>query len=728
LRRYIYSGLIIIWFLFSGFFHTVAAQVTVTYDTHSGPVNHGVQELFKSLTNNGIPVSLRDNSSGHDADIYVISDSSELYQSEKQYRNIRIRNIDEEGFQLVVPENQHKIIVAARDGVGAMYGLLTLAGFCATGNDLFSIDPVTENPALNYRIIKFNLPWSPYRESPATSVQLATCRDLSFWEKFLDMMAENRFNVLSLWNLHPFTYMIRPVNYPKATPFSDDELADWKDFWHKLFRMANERGIQTFIVNWNIVVSPEFAKNYGAEEFNDTSRLVRNYTRECVTQLINEYPELTGIGVTLADWMNNFQGSMSAGERENWIGDTFIKGMQQAGRKVKFLHRSVLSGSPIEMRRVLDDSGFIKPALVEVKFNWSHGHSTPHLALTHDYNSGKVDNRFWNPKPENYNIEWMIRNEDFFILRWGQPGFIRNHIIENSKNYVDGYFVGSEGYIPGIDCSSLSTANQTWQYGFQKQWLFYMLWGRLLYDPSTPDSVFEQAFEMKYGKGVGKDMLKAFTLASDMPLELASFYKATWDYTLYSEGFLSAQPPDPDGFFDKSSPFISIDELINHKTLDPDMLSIPDFVGLKLDGRTLPDTMTGPLMLAEKLENQGNTALQIVMKLEKEKLNNLLAISSELEDIRTWSYLSLYFADKLRAGVALETYRKNGELVKKTDAINYLGLALGNWKEVVAHTENRYREVPLVPLTGYHMDFSWKNFLPQVEKDIDIAKAAEYKK
>jgi len=73
------------------------------------------------------------------------------------------------------------------------------------------------------------------------------------------MMAENRFNKLTLWNLHPFNYLVKTEKYPEACGFSDVEMAEWKKFRTSLFKIAKERGIETYLVNWNIFVSPEFA-------------------------------------------------------------------------------------------------------------------------------------------------------------------------------------------------------------------------------------------------------------------------------------------------------------------------------------------------------------------------------------------------------------------------------------------------------------------------------------
>jgi hypothetical protein len=237
----------------------------------------------------------------------------------------------------------------------------------------------TAQPRFAFRAVKFNLPWSPYRVGQATDLHIRTCRDLGFWERFPDMMVSNRFNALTLWNLHPFPYRARPEGFERACGFDDNELAGWRRFWHGLFRLAAERGIETTIVNRNIVVSPEFAAAYGVAERNDTSQIVRDYTRQRVTQVINEYEELSGLGVTLADWMAH----MAPAHREDWMAETFVAGMKAASRPVKFIHRSALAGSPSEMRKRIDKADLPDPVLVEVKFNGSHGHSTPRLAMYH---------------------------------------------------------------------------------------------------------------------------------------------------------------------------------------------------------------------------------------------------------------------------------------------------------------------------------------------------------
>lgn len=638
------------------------------------------------------------------------------------------KNIKAEGYRIGKKERQ--ITIQAIDHNGARYGVLALAEELAIKKDLDKIKDQLVNPTFEVRTIKFNLPWEPYRGSRSMEYHLSTCRDPNFWEAFLNMMLENRFNVLALYNMHPFPYLVKLDKYPEACPFTDKEMEDWRAFWKKLFRMAKDRGIEVYIVNWNIIIPKTFAAKHNLPERNDTSAITKDYTRESVRQLINEYKDLSGLGVTLADWMNN----MTAAQREDWIASTFVAGMHQADRKVKFMHRAVLSGSPQEMRRVIDEAKFPDPVLVEVKFNWSHGHSTPYLALTHDNTTGSIDKGFWYPEPKNYKIQWMVRNEDFWILRWGEPDFIRKHIEANTKSYVNGYHIGSEGYIPAFDYFTRTEIGKTWEYAFDRQWLFFMLWGRLLYDKHTSDQIFETAFDRKYSSNQGKQLLQAYRLVSRMPLRLASFYASTWDYTLYSEGFMAPRLPAGEyGSDDGKSLFISIDELIEHKVLDPTFISIKDYVQFISELKKIPAEKIDPITLAQELTSNADSATHLLETLRKfdGKFNS--AYRQELDDIQTWALLSRYFANKLRAGVSLHLFRQYGKMVDRENSIKLLEACLETWKEISILTDKNYYEVPYfkdnVKIDNPDVDlFSWSKYLPQVERDIEIARQSEFEK
>jgi hypothetical protein len=446
--------------------------------------------------------------------------------------------------------------------------------------------------------------------------------------------------------------------------------------------------------------------------------------------LISEYEDLTGLGITLADWMGNWgEELMTPLERENWIDETFIEGMANANRKIKFIHRAVLAGDPAEMRKVIDKADLPDKTIVEVKFNWSHGHSTPKLSLTHALNDGTIMKGFWDPKPENYFVSWMIRNEDFFVLRWGDPEFIREHIKTNHYEYVDGYFVGSEGYIPAKDYSHIEEhPHKTWKYAFEKQWLFYHLWGRLAYNPNETDEKLSTEFSIRYKDVDAVSLLSAHCLSSKVPEYIASFYKSTWDYTLYSEGFMSVVAT---GFDDEKSAFISIEELIKHETLDSRYVNIQNYVDKIINGDQFVVDAISPLKLAQTIEKECQKALSIVKSLRSE--NNIPTLISELDDIATWCHLGLYFADKLRAGVALQTFIIKNQSKDKQRALELLEKCLWHWKNVVKLTVDRYQQMPYVSMGHVNepkwsqaiSSFHWSNFLKDVEADIEYVKNIE---
>ena len=133
-------------------------------------------------------------------------------------------HLKSEAYKIVAKNKM--VEVTGGDATGLMYGLLEIKNQLKSGAT--SIVSKAESPKLMFRAIKHNLPWSTYRNSEALSLHYETCRDTAYWEAFLDMMVENRFNKLTLWNLHPFSFMVKIKKYPEASSVSDKELAEWQ--------------------------------------------------------------------------------------------------------------------------------------------------------------------------------------------------------------------------------------------------------------------------------------------------------------------------------------------------------------------------------------------------------------------------------------------------------------------------------------------------------------------
>ncbi|MDO8951125.1 MAG: hypothetical protein Q7U86_00795, partial [Draconibacterium sp.] len=201
---------------------------------------------------------------------------------------------------------------------GAMYGGLEIAenikfnGYKETYNS-------QESPAILKRGIKLNLPFdekSPTYESNSkgTSYQKAIPHvwDITFWEEWFDEMARHRYNMVSVWNNHPFTSLVLLPEYPDLAiqdvtgfdGFSKKMSIQEKiDFWRQVMKLAHARGFEFLFFNWNVWVANANGK-YGLANA-ETSDANKEYMYKSMVKLLETYPDLDGFGVTNGENKSN---------------------------------------------------------------------------------------------------------------------------------------------------------------------------------------------------------------------------------------------------------------------------------------------------------------------------------------------------------------------------------------------------------------------------------------
>ncbi|MBP6386135.1 MAG: hypothetical protein KA313_05190 [Pseudarcicella sp.] len=694
---------LLIFFLACNISNVLASNFSISIPENPKKIPYAVSKLKEALLKNNHTLTLK--KPQENADIIVRQNT----------------NLEKEGFEL--KNTNSSIQIFAPDEQGMMYGILELARQLRLGGNMSTIRPVSVLPKMHFRAIKFNLPYMAYRTDASITQHDWTCRDPKFWEAYLDNMVENRFNVLSLWSLHLFHYMVKPHNFPEATHYNDFEMGEWKIFWKNLFRMAHERGIETYIINWNTFVSPSFAAAHNVGRYNekvshfgsgDTSKITEKYTREIITQVINEYEDLDGLGITLGERM----GGQNPTERRAWLDRTIFAGMQAANRKIKFVYRAPLSADEKSggttsydndlMTRKQVEGLDVTEAFVEFKYNWSHGHSSPNLFMVH---GGKLSDAYWNPVSDKLKAVWTVRNEDFFVLRWGQPDFVRSFLKNNTKDYVAGCFIGSEVFIPAKDYISKVGNHKNWQWHFQRQWLSYAVWGNLMYNNNTSDDFFESLLAEKFGKNNGGILLNGWKNASLAPLLFASYHQGNNDLSLYTESFGSYKEFKEFKLFD-------INSIISAPVLDTiRMVNIKQFIANNEINKT---GIMNPLQLADSLTHIYFTCLKVSGYFKNNKQKQNATLLCEIADIEAWGYFSIYFADKLRAGYSLEKFRKTKDIKFKNESVLYLEKCLIHWKKY-AETLAFYNQPSFIFHTA--KPFSWTDMIVDVEKDIEIAKA-----
>ncbi len=626
---------------------------------------------------------------------------------------------DEESYSISLSRNtangqRNRVVVTGSDEKGAMYGGLDLAEQLYLGKELSAVEEKCVSPSSKVRAIKFNL---PLEETILVSRQDVEGNQWFFskdyWIRFLDMMAENRYNTLTLWSAHPFPLMVKLDKYPEASDLSQEELETNIQFFRQLFRMTKDRGIDTHIIPWNIHLPRCFAKTHGLLPYGDDSPLVRDYVKECVKATLQTYPDLTGIGTCPGEEMLN----MTSEEREEWIRDTYIAGITESGRTPlpAFWHR-FHGAEPGPLERVLA-SEYPGVTLVTIKYNDEHFLSLP--------DSHFVDSKWLTQEPKHYQIVWHLRNDDVFILRWGDPHFVKKLLGNCQRNSV-GYVVGSEVDIPGPDVlhSGKAKFHQHWQYKFEKQWFFWMLMGRLGYQNDLPESLWKDHFCRRFGVSAGDILYQAMLHVSKVVPLISCIHWGQFNGCWYPEGNIGKwNYPIPWGRgrrYQGKSKFHGILQYMFCHTISNEWQNIVEYANAQLQNRTVPEDITTPPDVARQLREIGKTTLQLLQNRHKET-----DIDREAKcmcmDAEAWANLSMYYSNKILAAIELMLFIATSKESHRENAMEYLKPALRFWKRLSMITSSHYKPCDLY----IHGKFSWDQYTKDAEHDIYLAENIE---
>jgi hypothetical protein len=202
-------------------------------------------------------------------------------------------------------------------------------------------------------------------------------------------------------------------------------------------------------------------------------------------------------------------------------------------------------------------------------------------------------------------------------------------------------------------------------------------------------------------------------------MRLASLYDSRWDFTLYGEGFMALQGEE--------THYIGVDALIKQPTLDPDYVSVADYVKRRRGGGTFRADQVTPDKLAAQLEHDNQAALALVRGIDT---RGNVALRYEVADVEAWAYLGLHLAEKLRGAIALEDFRAGGKAGDRQRAIQHLRKALGHWDQLIAVTRPIYKDMRLAHYNGNSFDanphnlFHWALIRNEVARDVEVALAA----
>lgn len=594
------------------------------------------------------------------------------------------------------------------DETGAMYGGLELAEAIQLTGSLTGVGDREVNPHIASRGIKFNIPLdarSPSYSDDSSSAQanVAEMWSMDFWKQFLDEMARQRFNMLSLWNLSPFPSLVKVPEYPKVA------LADVKKkagalwdatlqgrnmydpgwtldtlkvmtieekiaFWRGVMEYARDRGVDVSLFTWNTFVYGTEGSGYGITD-SLANPTTRDYVRKSVRALFNTYPLLTAIGITAGENM----GDADAHVKERWLWETYGLGVRdaaadaqnpsspyyRAGRVIRIIHRAHQSN----LRDIVSEFNQLPgydaaDATLSFSFKYSQAHmysSTRPLFIN--------QNDWLNTIPPGKKTWLTVRNDDMYYMRWGDPDFVRAYLTglpDSTK--IAGFYMGPDGYTWGREFVS-TEPDPPRQPVIVKMWYSFLLWGRLAYEPSLPNSHFQRILGARFAGVSSGDLFSGWASVSKILPLMTRFYWGSLDFMWYPEACWS------------NTGFATVQNIIDPKYQpmsaeedgqSPRIMSVKAYVnGEPPNGRLTPPEV------ADLLERYADAGLRRVERLAPGSDKEL---RHTLGDIKATAWLGRYYAEKIRGAVDLHRYQKAGDRRDHQRARGHLQTAAANWK------------------------------------------------
>jgi len=614
------------------------------------------------------------------------------------------------------------IKVVAGDATGTMYGGLDVAESLRLGTlDSLISESRVRSPHIINRGIKFNVPLdfrTPTYSDRATAPQanIPEMWSMDFWHGFLDEMARDRYNILSLWSLHPFPSLVKVPEFPDVAlddvwqgkagadgRFREGEVIKRMSidekiaFWREVMRYAQERGIGIYLFTWNVFTSGATGK-YGITDAMDNPAAIA-YTRASVRELVKTYPLLAGLGITAGEHMPD----ASDEAKENWLWATYGEGVRDAlgekpSRSFRMIHRFHQTGFGAITKHWKDFPGAFD---FSFKYSIAHMYSItnppmvkPALALL----------------PAGTKMWLTVRNDDIYTFRFGDPDYMRDYVVNMPPTeQLGGFYMGSDGYCPGREYLDRSPEPGPRQLVIEKQWYSFMLLGRLSYDPTLSNAHFERVLGARFPRVPPHEVYRALQAASQtMPL-ITRFFWGDIDIKWFPEG--SVQGRDNKGYLNV------LDFAEGESMPGANVLNIRQWRANLIAKR--PMNGTTPLQIADALEGASDETLSSVNRLRTQTPTaNAAEFRKTLVDCEALGWLALSYAEKIRAACDLGLYDLDGNTDEQASAMRHLGVALDAWKHYAEVRDGQY----LPALYGRAGYVNITELTSKVAADIEIAR------
>ena len=514
--------------------------------------------------------------------------------------------------------------------------------------------------------------------------------DMGRWEAYLDLLAENRFNLLDLHG----AYNLTTTSFHNLLPFfvtvpgyarvgSRRNQRENRAALRHLLAYARDRGVDVSLMS------------YSARVEGLSGAACLDYTKKAVALLLKEVPGLKRLGFRIGE----------SGETPKFYADAYVQGLHASGRTdVQFYTRSWKTN-----RTALEElAGKVNGRLtVEVKYNGEQL-GLPYQAIQGPRNSGySYMDVAGVEKP--YELLWQVRaNGTMRFWSWAETAFIRRAVRSFRFGGANGFTLEPESAYFSSDPADFYQRPEdqaVYRYQWQKNWAWYAAWGRLAYNPELPEAELIAAYRPHFGSFAGQAYAAVQASGAIVPLALA--------YRFTGPDQRNMSPETQSGALDTvhDTKVTPLSFALNTPMDDRSFIGIHEYVTSRLAGR--PDGRMGPLAVAGLMSARALETRQAVAVADSH-LAGGSAWRLLKTDLLAASYLGDYYASRIRGTLHLDDALRTGSETEFVQAREALKASRQDWSRLAGWLDPVY--APLENPQIGQRKFKWAGEGRRLEK------------
>ncbi|HEY4112374.1 hypothetical protein [Puia sp.] len=616
-----------------------------------------------------------------------------------------------------IRQQKPALVISGYDDTGLMYALQETTRHIRLGTNtrmaLDSLKDINEKPSIHTRAVSIYTMNRAYWES--------RFYDEKYWSRYLDELAENRFNSLVVvfgyengGFLAPcYPYFFNVDGYPgiRMTGLSETEQQRNLMAINRLIAMAHQRGIRFTAGIWDHIYrgGVQGGGIPGNEKAPDhpvpglvwgvTADNLTAYTKAALAEFIRQIP------VDALQFRMHGESGLKKEEEESFWADVFkmirqVKPDLQIDMRAKEL-------PPIVIRSAVSTGIRFR---IATKF-WMEQFGLPYHPTRINPDKSYLRHSYGDllRYPKEYNMAWRLWNGGTNrVLLWGDPDYVRRFMKSVHLYDGDGFEINEPLATKmeaqphdAVPFELLQPQHRYYDYEFQRYWHLFQVFGQIGYNPNTSSESWDKEFEARFGKMTGPLIEQALHRASGiLPRIIASCYP--YSYFPMTRGWAEKQ---------------RLGDLPTYaKAESSDLCQFADFddeAGLLLTGEE-----TARIRPAENSQWFAQAARDIQALTNQVKKKGDLVnkeLGSTLADLGILSNLALYHARRAPAAVYYCLYQRTRDVSALDSAIAHERLAIDAWRQIVTSASDYYNDnlqmgVSVADLCGH-----WKDELGKLE-------------